>query len=96
MYVCVWCVCVCVCVCVVCVCGCVCVCVWLCVCVYVCVHIYDTDQCHTHLNSLQFVCLGEWVYGFVFPYNTLCKKELVGLCSTCVQNIFRLIIICIM
>ena len=35
---------------------------------------YDTDQCHIHLNSLWFV----WGVGggvFVFPYDALC-----GLC----------------
>ena len=61
---------------------CVCVCVCLCVCVrtHVCMHacvctcvracmMYDTDQCHIHLNSLRFVC--GWVV-FVFPYDALC------------------------
>ena len=30
---------------------------------------YDTDQCHIHLNSLWFVCV--WGGG-VFPYDALC------------------------
>ena len=29
---------------------------------------YDTDQCHIHLNSVRFVC----VWGGVFPYDALC------------------------
>ena len=46
----------------------------VCVCVCMCMHmIYDTDQCHVHSNSLRCVC--------VFPYNTLCKLFLIGLCS---------------
>ena len=77
----------CVCVCVR-ACACMCACMHACVCV--CVHacmMYDTDQCHIHLNSLWFVCVG-WVV-FVFPYDALC-----GLfwwdCALCVYGISNL------
>ena len=38
-------------------------------CVRVCARMYDTDQCHIHLNSLWFVCV---LGGGVFPYDALC------------------------
>ena len=40
----------------VCVCVCVCVCVHACMCVRACM-MYNTDQCHIHLNSFWFVCV---------------------------------------
>ena len=39
-----------------CVCVCVCVCVHACMCVRACM-MYNTDQCHIHLNSFWFVCV---------------------------------------
>ena len=62
---------------------CVCVCARVCVCVCVCVHacmcvracmMYNTDQCHIHLNSFWFVCVWVcvWVCGGVSFRMMLC------------------------
>ena len=62
------------------VCACVCVCVCVCMCARACIILISVMHMQIYCGVCVFMC----VCVRVFPYNTLCKLFLIGLCSTCV------------